>query len=96
MRAVCKQKIVWDRGIYVTSTQEKWDKAKGIIKNLLELVSKDSRAKLNRKQLERDRGFLIHIARTYTQMVPYLKGIHHTLEEIRMVGKREVMKSSTG
>lgn len=33
--------------------------------------------------LERDRGFLIHIARTFPGMVPYLKGIHHTLESWR-------------
>jgi hypothetical protein len=35
---------------------------------------------LGHKELEKDRGFLIHIAQTYLMMVPYLKGIHHTLE----------------
>ena len=32
------------------------------------------------KRLERFRGFAIHVSRTYTQMIPYLKGIHQTLD----------------
>ncbi len=70
-------------GLYVTCSQEKWDKAKSIVTSLLMSLSKDPFALLDRKQLERDRGFLIHICRTFTQMVPYLKGIHHTLESWR-------------
>ena len=43
----------------------------------------DPAGKIDRKQLKRDRGFLIHVCRTFTQMIPYLKGIHHTLESWR-------------
>ena len=35
------------------------------------------------KQLERDREFLIYVTRTYRSLVPYLKGIHHTLDSWR-------------
>ena len=70
-------------GLFVTCSQEKWDKAKNIISKLLETVLADPSAAVDRKQLERHRGFLIHICRTFTQLVPYLKGIHHTLESWR-------------
>ena len=43
---------------------------------------------IDRKTLERGRGFLIHLARTYPGMVPFLKGVHHTLEIWR--GGRDV------
>jgi hypothetical protein len=32
------------------------------------------------KQLESIRGFLVYVARTYATMVPYLKGVHLTLD----------------
>ena len=70
-------------GLYVTCSQEKWEKAKTIISTLLEKMLVDPAEKIDRKQLERDRGFLIHVCRTFTQMIPYLKGIHHTLESWR-------------
>ena len=70
-------------GLYVTCSQEKWEKAKTIISTLLEKLIADPEGRIDRKQLERDRGFLIHICRTFTQMIPYLKGIHHTLESWR-------------
>ena len=50
---------------------------------LLAAMLADLPAMLGRKQLERDRGFFIHVCRTFTQLVPYLKGIHHTLESRR-------------
>ncbi|KAI2508968.1 hypothetical protein MHU86_5463 [Fragilaria crotonensis] len=36
--------------------------------------------KIPHKQAERIRGFLIYVSRTYTAMVPYLKGLHLTLD----------------
>ena len=38
---------------------------------------------LDFKDLERERGFLVYLSRTYTSMVPYLKGIHLTLDSWR-------------
>ena len=58
-------------GLYVTCSQEKWDKARNIIFTMLKTMLADPTAELDRKQLERDRGFLIHICRTFTQLVPY-------------------------
>ena len=43
--------------------------------------------KLPHKQAERIRGFLIYVSRTYTAMVPYLKGLHLTLDFWR--GRRD-------
>ena len=34
----------------------------------------------NHKELERRTGFLVYVSRTYPSMVPYLKGIHQTLD----------------
>jgi hypothetical protein len=36
------------------------------------------------KPLESIRGFLVYVARTYTALVPYLKGIHLTLDSWRV------------
>ena len=35
---------------------------------------------INHKELEKRRGFLVYVSRTYPSMVPYLKGIHQTLD----------------
>ncbi len=32
------------------------------------------------KELLADRGFLVYVTRTYPAMVPYLKGLHLTIE----------------
>ena len=39
--------------------------------------------RINRKELERIRGFLVYVSLTYDIMIPYLKGIHLTLESWR-------------
>jgi len=51
--------------------------------------------KLDRKTLERYRGFLIHISRTFPMMVPYLCRIHHTLESWRLRRDDEGWKYNT-
>jgi hypothetical protein len=67
--------------VYVTVSQEKWDKSKRYIGDIVEELSRTS--ELNHKELEKKRGFLIYVTRTYPAMVPYLKGIHQTLETWR-------------
>jgi hypothetical protein len=69
------------QGVYVTVSQEKWDKSKRYIGDIVEELSRTNQ--LNHKELERKRGFLIYVTRTYPAMVPYLKGIHQTLETWR-------------
>ena len=83
-------------GLYVTCSQEKWDKARDIISGLYQKVLEDPKGRLDRKSLESQRGFLIHICRTFTQMVPYMKGIHHTLESWRFGRDRNGWKFATG
>jgi hypothetical protein len=67
------------RGVYVTVSQEKWDKAKAMIASMLKELE-DNDGLLKHKELERKRGFLLYVTRTYPAMVPYLKGIHLTLD----------------
>ena len=71
-----------EEGLYVTCSQKKWDRGRSHVDTLLtelEVGGKD----LDRKDLERKRGFLIHLARTFTYMNPYLKGFHLTMESFR-------------
>ena len=50
------------------------------INSIEELINRDC---LDHKQLERDRGFLIYLSRTYRSMCPYLHGIHLNLDSWR-------------
>ena len=58
----------------------KWEKAKGYVKALDDILFKDSEASLNYHFLERVRGFMCHLFMTYEVLFPYLKGFHLTLE----------------
>ena len=68
-----------DEVIGILISQEKWNKVKSIIAKWMEVL-KEPNALLNRKDLERDRGFLVHISMAYPTFTPYLKGLHLTLE----------------
>jgi hypothetical protein len=68
-------------GVYKGVTQERWDKTRKHIKRLGEWA--EGNEKIPRKELESIRGFLVYVSLTYTIMVPYLKGIHMTLESWR-------------
>lgn len=72
---------VYDQAIVVLTSQQKWDKAKRIIKELLEQVQ--SGKCLNLKTLLKQRGFLVHLSMTYPLLVPYLKGLHLTADSWR-------------
>ena len=62
-------------------SHKKWMKGKEILARIVEEVA--VRGCLNHKQLERDRGFLVYLSRTYRSICPYLKGIHQTLDSWR-------------
>jgi hypothetical protein len=47
---------------------------------------------LNHRELKRKRGFLIYVTQTYPAMIPYLKGIHQTLETWRPNRKASAWK----
>ena len=68
-------------GVGVNCTQEKWDKTKGYLLSIHEVISGSDL--INHKMLERIRGFLLYVTKTYPAMVPFLKGIHLTLDSWR-------------
>ena len=81
-------------GLYTSTTQAKWDKGKGILEDWKTALNMD-KGLINRKQMERGRGFLVHLSRTYPSMVPYLKGVHHVLEGWRVGRDTDGWKFST-
>jgi len=70
-----------EKGVGVNCTQEKWEKTKAY----LSVINAEMKVNdvLHHKTLERQRGFLIYVTRTYPIMVLYLKGIHLTLDSWR-------------
>ena len=70
-----------DGQVFKTVSQERWNKTRGHVATLRKWAKGDD--KINRKELERVRGFLVYVSLTFETMVPYLKGIHHTLESWR-------------
>ena len=78
--------------ISVSVTQERWDKTKGIVEWIYEeMLSSDT---IEFKTLQRSRGFLVYVGRTYPVIVPYLKGIHLTLDSWRAWRKEDGWKLS--
>eukprot|EP00980_Cylindrotheca_fusiformis_P014674 scaffold3994_cov133-Cylindrotheca_fusiformis.AAC.1 len=68
-------------GVFKTVAQGKWDKARDIVNRLLQELHAPEGIPF--KPLERDRGFLVHMAATFKAMNPYLKGIHLMLDSWR-------------
>ncbi len=65
----------------VLVSQERWEKARSIVTWLQEALQALDR--IDRKTLERHYGFLVYLGRTYPAIVPYLKGLHLTLDSSR-------------
>jgi hypothetical protein len=71
-----------DRGaVTVLVTVDKWTKARDYIQELLGVAATTN--VFDHKTLERIRGFLIYVIRSYPAFTPYLKGIHLTLDSWR-------------
>ena len=79
--AICFAVLGW--GLYVSCSQEKWDKGKGIVETLYQQVVVEHAVWLDRKSLEKDVGFLVHLSRTFPAFFAYFKGIYHTMESWR-------------
>lgn len=62
---------------------ERWVKCKSIIGKWLHRVSATNNPELDVKELLSDRGFLIYVARTYTPITCFLKGLHLTIDSWR-------------
>lgn len=72
------------QNVWVTVSQEKWDKVKRILSETQDRLSQGGEGvQLNRKQLERDRGFLNYVVQTFPCMTPYLIGYHMTIDSWR-------------
>jgi hypothetical protein len=68
-----------DGKVTQTVSQEKWDKGKGQVLELLESLENDPDVDLDYKRLEQIRGFLCHLSMTFEIITPFLKGFHLTL-----------------
>ena len=65
-------------------TQERWTKTREMIRDIANDLNEGGKGRLlDRGVLGSRRGFLVYVARTYDFMVPYLKGIHATMESWR-------------
>jgi hypothetical protein len=58
-------------------SQEKWDKTRRMIEELLEMIPKSP---LPLQQMLKIRDFLMYLVRTYTWINPYIKGMHNTID----------------
>ena len=67
--------------IGLATPQDKWDKGKSLVSKWIPIV--ETQSEVNRKELERDRGFLVHISMIYPSLTLYVKSFHLTLESWR-------------
>ena len=72
-------------GVMKSLSAERWAKTKHWLAEIRKgyndwLARPDARGGLDRHLLERARGFLVYVARAYTPLRPYLKGIHLTID----------------
>lgn len=76
---------ILDGDITKSVSQEKWNKGLGIVSELQKVCrnSDEKRPMLNRKALERETGFLNHLAMTFETITPFLKGFYLTLNSWR-------------
>jgi hypothetical protein len=70
------------KGTFVLTSQEKWDKARSLVKEILTMLEQNPNA-LNRKRLEQIRGCLQYVTQTYTSLTSYLIGLHMTIDSWR-------------
>jgi len=66
-------------GIYALVSDDKWQKFKSQIFEIDGMLV-DSPNSLPRKRLEQIRGFLNYVVQTYRPMIPYLNGLHMTID----------------
>ena len=66
--------------ITMTVSQEKWEKGKAMIEATWQEWKTSTDGKINFKELEKRRGFLVHLMMTFKYITPFLKGWHLTLD----------------
>ncbi|KAG7340358.1 hypothetical protein IV203_023901 [Nitzschia inconspicua] len=65
--------------VAVLASETKWKRAKDQVNEVLEMI-RWSPDRLDRKRLEQIRGFVGYVTRTYPSAVPYLTGLHMTID----------------
>jgi hypothetical protein len=70
-----------EAGLRVLVARKKWCKAKHLLANLDALLKESEM--VDHKVLERNRGFLVYVARTYKPTAPFLLGFHLTIDSWR-------------
>lgn len=88
-RPPAKEPVGWARAvfaillgqIYITVTQEKWDKGRAIIASWIFKCEdlKTGQLSLNHKELEKQCGFLVHLAMTFPNIMLFLKEVYVTM-----------------
>jgi hypothetical protein len=66
-------------GVFVFVSQDKWDKAKAKIEEVIGMVERHPE-RLDHKRLEQVRGFLQYVTQTYSGTTPYIIGFHPTID----------------
>jgi len=66
-------------GVFALVSEEKWAKFKTQVEELGAMLDLDH-TKLSRKRLEQIRGFMGYVVQTYRFMIPYLNGLHMTID----------------
>jgi hypothetical protein len=67
------------KGVFVLSSEEKWLKAKVLLKEVFDLLETDT-LWLPCKRLEQIRGFLMYVTPTFVGMAPYMIGFHMIID----------------
>ena len=78
--------LVEEGNVYVTVDQEKWRRGQSIVTYLQRSARGEvdgEPTEFNFKVMKRGRGCWIHLAMTYPDLTPFLKGIHLTLDSWR-------------
>jgi hypothetical protein len=70
-----------EAGLRVLVVRNKWCKEKRLLANL-DVLLKESEM-VDHKVLERTRGFLVYVSRTYKPMAPFLLEFHLTIDSWR-------------
>jgi len=76
--------------VTVSATQERWEKTRNIVEWIAGAIADSDTIEF--KTLEKHRGFLVYVGRTYPVLVPYLKGIHLSLDSWRPWRKEDGWK----
>ncbi len=82
-------------GLFASVSQEKWSKARDIVFKWYHAGAKFEGKEgwyIDRKELERDTGFLVHFTMTFDNFKPFLKGFYNTLNGWRFDRNKEGWK----